>query len=359
MPSRADVVVVGGGITGVSAVHWLAQRGVPAVLLERERLAAGASGRNAGFLLMGVAANYAMAVRTYGRDVAREVWHFTAENHALLAEILGGDGADYARRGSLTLAATAAEASLLRESETLLREDDLPGAWVDADGGLFNPADGELDPAAAVAVVADAAVRCGAVIVEAASVVGVEGGAGGGDLRVHTGGDEMGAGAVILATNAYMPELAATVPVAAVRAQMLATAPATQRVASCPTYSNFGYRYWRQRDDGSVLIGGWRDTAVEEEVGVETVTTARVQGHLDAHLAAMGVTAAVTHRWAGIMGFTPDELPLVGAVSSRPGVFVCGGYTGHGMGFAVHAARRLVQHIIDGAAIPAWLRADR
>lgn len=340
-------------------MHWLAQRGVPAVLLERERLAAGASGRNAGFLLMGVAANYAMAVRTYGRDVAREVWHFTAENHALLAEILGGHGADYARRGSLTLAATAEEASLLRESETLLREDDLPGGWVDADGGLFNPADGELHPAAAVGVIADAAVQRGAVIVEGAGVVGVEAGAGGGDLRVHTGGGEMRAGAVILATNAYMPELAATLPVTAVRAQMLATAPASQRVAGCPVYSNFGHRYWRQRDDGGVLLGGWRDTAVEEEVGFEAVPTPTVQRHLDAHLADMGVTAAVTHRWAGIMGFTPDELPLVGPVPSMPGVFACGGYTGHGMGFAAHATLRLVQHIIDSAPIPAWLRADR
>ena len=341
-------------------MHWLAQRGVPAVLLERERLAAGASGRNAGFLLMGVAANYAMAVRTYGRDVARDVWHFTAENHALLAEILGGDGADYARRGSLTLAATAAEESLLRESETLLREDDLPGAWVEAEGGLFNPADGELDPAAAVGVIADSAVGGGAVIVEGADVVGVEGGAGGGDLRVHTGGGgEMRAGVVILGTNAYLPELAATVPVAAVRAQMLATAPAKQHVARCPVYSNFGHRYWRQRDDGSVLLGGWRDTAVQEEVGFEAVTTAAVQRHLDAHLAAMGITAPVSHRWAGIMGFTPDELPLVGEAPSMPGVYVCGGYTGHGMGFAVHATLRLVQHIVDGVAIPAWLRADR
>src|SRR5258708_27126023 len=87
LPARAGVVVVGGGITGVSALHWLGRRGTDAVLLERSRLASGASGRNAGFLLMGVAANYALAVRTHGRDVAREVWAFTADNHALLASL--------------------------------------------------------------------------------------------------------------------------------------------------------------------------------------------------------------------------------------------------------------------------------
>jgi glycine/D-amino acid oxidase-like deaminating enzyme len=42
-----------------------------------------------------------------------------------------------------------------------------------------------------------------------------------------------------------------------------------------------------------------------------------------------------------------------------PGIYVCGGYTGHGMGFAVECTRVLVAHLLDGAAIPPWLRADR
>jgi len=351
--------VVGGGITGVSALRWLAARGVRAVLLESEHLAAGASGRNAGFLLMGVAANYAMAVRTYGRDVARDVWHFTAENHALLAEMLGGR-AGYARRGSVTLAASPDEAALLRESDALLREDGLPGRWLDSSelpplGGLVNDADGELHPAEAVGLLADSAT--GGVVLEGVSVLRVESGALG--VHVDTSAGEIRAGAVVLATNAYTSTLAETVAIAPVRAQMLATAPAAHRVARRPTYSNFGYRYWRQRDDGCVLLGGWRDTAVAEEVGTDAVPTARIQQHLDAQLAAMDVTAPVTHRWAGIMGFTPDELPLVGAVPSLPGVYVCGGYTGHGMGFAVHATRCLVAHMLDGDALPTWLRADR
>lgn len=361
LPRRADVVVVGGGITGVALLHRLSRRGVDALLLERDHLAAGASGRNAGFLLMGVAANYATAVQTYGREVAREVWHFTARNHELLAELLDGR-AGYAKRGSMTLAAKREEASLLRESEALLREDDLPGRWVDGDGapplgGLLNDADGEVDPAQAVGAIA---ASCGdtAVMHEGAAVKGIESDADG--VRVHLArGGELHAGTVLLATNAYTPGLAATVRIAAVRAQMLATAPSPHRVAERPTYSNFGYRYWRQRDDGRVLLGGWRDTAVEEEVGTEATPTQRVQDHLDGHLREMGVSAPVTHRWAGIMGFTADELPLVGAVEGMPHVYVCGGYTGHGMGFAVNAARVLVDHVLDGAALPSWLRADR
>jgi gamma-glutamylputrescine oxidase len=363
LPRRADVVVVGGGITGVSMLHWLGLRGVEAVLLERERLAAGASGRNAGFLLMGVAANYALAVRAYGREVAREVWGFTAENHALLAKLLDGR-AGYARRGSLTLAASADEAELLGESVELLGQDGLPGRWLSAAeappfGGLLNDADGEVDPAQAVGAIADAAPK-GAVH-EAVAVRAVEPAAErGGDLRVHLDdGAEVAAGLVVLATNAYTSDLAKTVRIAPVRAQMLATAPAAGRDAERPTYSNFGYRYWRRRDDGRFLLGGWRDTAMDEEVGTDAVPNPRVQAHLDGHLREMGVAEPVTHRWAGIMGFSPDELPLVGAVPDMPAVYVCGGYTGHGMGFAVQATRRLAAHILDGEPLPRWLRADR
>jgi gamma-glutamylputrescine oxidase len=358
LPQRADVVVVGGGITGVSALHWLGLRGADAVLLERSRLASGASGRNAGFLLMGVAANYAMAVRTYGRDVAREVWAFTADNHALLAEMLHGR-AGYAQRGSTTLAVTEEENELLRESEALLREDSLPGRLA-APGMLVNDADGEVDPAAAVATIASAAQNGGARIHEGVTVLHIEPPAApGGDVRVHTDAGEMQAGAVILATNAYTPALAPGVPIAPVRAQMLATAPVDARVAERPTYSHWGYRYWRQRDDGTVLLGGWRDTAVAEEIGTDAVPNPRVQQHLDAHLESLDVAATITHRWAGIMGFSPDELPLVGPVAAMPGVHVCGGYTGHGLGFAVNATRTLVAAMHDSGTIPHWLRAGR
>jgi len=353
LPPRADVVVVGGGITGVTALRWLALRGVDAVLLERHQLAAGASGRNAGFLLMGVAANYAMAVRQHGRDVAHEVWQFTAESHALLAGVLQGR-AGYARRGSLVLAASEDEAALLRESAALLAADSLPGRYV-TPAALLNDADGEVDPAAAVACLADslpdASIHCGT------AVLGLDASAS--EVRVHTQRGEIVAGAVVLATNASTADLAPSMPIAPVRAQMLATAPVDARVAARPTYSHWGYRYWRQRDDGRVLLGGWRDTAPDIEVGTETALNPGIQRHLDARLEALDVAAPVTHRWAGIMGFSPDELPLVGPVPDMPNVFVCGGYTGHGMGFAASATRTLVAHLLDGGAIPPWLRSDR
>src|ERR1700694_3719814 len=77
LPERADVLVIGGGITGVSLLHHLGKRGIDAVLVERHHLASGASGRNAGFLLAGVADSYAEAVRIFGRGRAGYIWEMT------------------------------------------------------------------------------------------------------------------------------------------------------------------------------------------------------------------------------------------------------------------------------------------
>ena len=339
MPERVEVLVVGGGITGVSLLRRLGERGVKAALVERTSLAFGASGRNAGFLLEGTAANYAEAVRLHGREVAREVWDVTAENHRRLAEALGGR-AGYHRGGSRTLAASAAEEAQLAESAELMSEDGWPVTL--AARSIVNPRDGELFPAEAVAALA-ADCPPGAIF-EGVELT---------DLELPP----VAADEVILATNAFIGQLIEDIPIAPVRAQMLATAPFGTRVAERPTYSDHGYQYWRQLPTGEVLAGGYRDRAPAEELGYDLATTATIQGHLDRHLAGLGVTAPVTHRWAGTMGFTPDALPLVGRL--RPGLSICAGYTGHGMAFAHLCARLLVDNLLGGPPLPRWLDPDR
>lgn len=331
LPERADVMIVGGGITGLALLRWLPG----AVLVERDRVGAGASGRSAGFLRAGVAASYLEATRRYGRERARSLWAFTAETHELLAEALAGRACGYRRRGSVALAAGPEEAQELEESAELLREDGFAALWDGA--GLCSPGDGELDPLEALLVLA-ADAPAGA-IREGVAVEAIEPSTRG--VRVHAAGAECLAGAVVLATNADTCPLAPQVPIRPVRAQMAATAPERRPVAGAPTSADRGFRYWRQLPDGRVLLGGYRDRALEQEVGRAAVTTPLIQGHLDAHLRELGATAPVTNRWAGIMGFTPDGLPVVGAVPGWPGVHVCGGYSCHGLSFAFHCARRL------------------
>ena len=339
LPERADVLVIGGGIAGTSLLYLLTQRTIDAVLVERAHLAAGASGRNAGFLLAGVADCYAEAVRIYGREKAREVWHVTNENQDRMLEAVHGDEVGHRRLGSATLASGDEERARLEESDQLLREDRFEAAW---DGQcLINPRDGEINPAAMVGALARRA-HAGA-IREGVEVSAIE--PGGGSVVVRAGSRECRAGAVILATNAYTPQLVPQLKIQPTRAQMLASAPVSRRVCSMPTYSHFGYRYWRQLPGGEVLIGGWRDTSPAAEMTYEAEPTADIQGHLDRQLASMAGDVAVTHRWAGIMGFTESGLPLVGPVEGMPGVYSCAGFNGHGMGFAFMCAKQLVESI--------------
>ena len=339
LPEKADVLIVGGGIAGVSLLHHLRARKIDAILVERAHLAAGASGRNAGFLLAGVATSYAEAVRTYGREKAREVWELTNENHDLMVEAVRGQDVGHRRLGSVILAASGEERELLAESEHLLNEDGFEARW---DGTrLLNPRDGEIDPAATVAALARQAEPHR--IREGVSVESVESRRSG--VIVRSSVAECEAGLVILATNAYTRQLVPSVQIQATRAQMAATAPEKKAVADLPTYSHFGYRYWRQLRTGEVLLGGWRDTSLNTELTYDSEPTPEIQDRLDGGLAGLGVTAPVTHRWAGIMGFTPDGLPLAGPVEGMPNVYICAGFTGHGMGFAFITAKTLAARI--------------
>ncbi|HEV2035003.1 MAG TPA: FAD-dependent oxidoreductase [Candidatus Dormibacteraeota bacterium] len=334
-----DVLVIGGGITGVSLLHHLARPGLGAVLVERTHLAAGASGRNAGFLLAGVAASYAEAVRVYGRDKARDIWRLTSENHDAMLEAVAGQEVGHERRGSAVLASGPDEAKQLAESEQLLREDGFDARW---DGQRRTIAgDGGVNPSSLVAALARRAHPLA--IREGVNVTALEADRHG--VTVHSGGEECHAGAVILATNAYTPQLVAKIAIQPRRGQVLAAGPIAESVSDMPTYLHYGYRYWRQLATGQVVIGGWRDTALDGEVGYDERPTPEIQAHLDAQLDRLGAVGTVTHRWAGTMGFTESGLPLVGPVEGLPNVHVCAGFNGHGLGFAFLSAKRLVDSL--------------
>src|SRR5947199_10390538 len=117
LPEKADVLVIGGGIAGTSLLWHLARRRIDSVLVERRHLAAGASGRNAGFLLAGVASSYAEAVQTYGREKAREVWGLTNENHDRMIEAARGQDVGHRRLRTALLPSGDEARALLVHSE--------------------------------------------------------------------------------------------------------------------------------------------------------------------------------------------------------------------------------------------------
>src|SRR5437868_1346010 len=86
---EVDVAIVGGGIMGACCAYWLSKRtGLKTVLLEGQRRAWGASGRNGGFVLRGIVAYYDQAVQKYGRDMARWIFQFNEQTQGHLSEFV-------------------------------------------------------------------------------------------------------------------------------------------------------------------------------------------------------------------------------------------------------------------------------
>ena len=364
---EADVAVVGGGVVGAATAHALRDLApdLRVAVVEAERLAHGASGRNAGFLILGTHRDYASAVGAYGLDAARRLWAFTREAFGLVATVGARRDVGFAHTGILIAAGDDAEADRLRLSRALLAEDGVDTEWWDqADlddeigglgfaGGLFVSEGGVVDPARLVRALA---AESGARVVEGCRVEAVEG--EGGRVRLAAeGATEVVADRVLLAVNAHIPLLRPDLShlVRPVRAQMLATAP-VPRVLDVPVYSHGGFYYVRQRGDGRVLVGGARHRHRAAEVGYEDATTDALQADLEAYLAAHFPAlagAAVERRWSGTMGFSPDGLPALGPVPDVPGAFWAAGFTGHGLAYAARfgrlAARTLLGEPDDAA----------
>jgi glycine/D-amino acid oxidase-like deaminating enzyme len=339
--ASADVALVGGGIAGIACAHALASSGASVIVLERDDLASGASGRNAGFVLGGVAENYVAACRRYGEKRAMRIFRTTFDARALLRAAIDQAGVDCEARwdGSDQIAGsdgeweeTATSAARLAAAGERVAIDPLARRVTFAD-------DGCLDPVRFVRGLAAAAAAGGARIHARTPAVGV------GPGTVLTARGRVTAGAVVLCTGAYTAHLA-TARIRPVRGQMLATAPIAPGRFPRPTYAHRGYRYWRQTDDGRVLVGGWRDRAEATEVGEDDRTSPVIQDALDGWLREQGISAPVTHRWGGTMDFSHDGLPYVGRRAD--GLFVCGGFTGHGNGFAMAAAQILAALVRTG-----------
>jgi len=360
---RADVAVIGAGITGSSVCYWLSGK-CKVVLLEADTIASKASGRNAGFLLTGTSGYYNEAVKRYGHEKARAVWKITQENHDLLEkEIFDYEECDYRRSGSYLIATSAREMQDIHESVDLLRKDGfnyklISGSEINAvlsskgfHGAAFNAKDGEVNPVKLVDVLVCKAKNNGTQIFEKTVAKRITVKKNG--FSIKTNHAAVNSDFIVLATNAYTPMLHSYFKrkIVPIRGQMLATNPLHKRFEGV-FYANYGYEYWRQTPDGRVLAGGFRELDLAKEKGYRLVTTRNIQKRLEKLLAQLSLKFNVEHRWSGIMGFTKDHLPIIGSLPGRKNLLVSAGYSGHGLGFSFVAGRIISEMILNGKSSP-------
>ena len=377
----AEVAVIGGGFTGLSAALSLAEAGIGFTLLEAEHPGWGASGRNGGFCCLGGAKLSSDALRRrFGEDGLRD-WRRTERAavdtvDALMAQ--HGIEADRHSEGETLLAHSRRAWRALQDSAgqvraeygvtprltapEALQDEGLGGFW---HGAMTTPLGFALNPRKYHRGLAGAAARAGAVLHGRSPVTALRREGGGWLLETPRG--SLRAGRVVLATNGYSSE---DLPAwlrgryLPVQSSVIVTRPlsAAEQAAQGWTSGQMAYdsrfllHYFRLMPDGRFLFGmrgGLRATPRAQ---------AAISGRIRADFARLFPAwrdVEITHEWAGLVCLMTGLTPFVGPVPDHPGLFAAMGFHGNGVAMGTHAGR-LVASVLRGA-VPegSWPQAMR
>jgi sarcosine oxidase subunit beta len=352
--TKADVLVVGGGIHGCSSAFHLARQGVQVILLEADYCGRHASGVNAG------------GVRTLGRPVpeiplalaSREIWH-------QLKDLVGDDGG-FEASGQLKVGESEEDMRELRARvqslqalgffhETLVDRDTvrelIPTIAPHVAGGIWVKDDGHALPYRAVTAFRRAAERLGVIVHEGTPAEGME--RAGGVWRVTTRKGVFEAKHLVNAAGAWSARIASqlgeSVPVKAGGLMLMVT----QRVAPFikPVLGATSRPLsFKQFDNGTVVIGGALHCEIDfdakhGEIDFRTLArSARTVTDLFPFLKDVQINRA----WSGIEGFLPDKLPVIGPSKAAPDVTHVFGFCASGFQLGPASGRTVSELVING-----------
>lgn len=334
-----DVIVIGGGLMGCAATFFLAQRGINVTLLERGRVGTGATvasfgnirrtGRHLPQLPLAHHSRrlWGEAETLLGRDV-----EFRAHGHLRL--IFGPKGLADMRRYTAAARPWGLDLQELERADIQRR---FPGVGPDAIGASFSPDDGSGNPRLIAPAFAEAAVRLGAQVVEAAEVLKIISAAGG--FTVKTSQGVFHADQVLNAAGAWGTRISRQfgedVPMTSHGPQMGVTEPLPWQVKPViGEWSETGHGgYLRQVERGNIIFGGVvARTPVDMTTGHAQYDFSLLSQQLTHLIPLLPALAGVSviRTWSGCEGYVADELPVMGPSETTPGLFHAFGFCGHG-----------------------------
>lgn len=373
VPSSVDVAVVGGGFTGLSAALELAKKGATVVLLEKNSVGWGASGRNGGMATTGLALGLGAAVNRYGKARAFEMFQEYDRAISTIEELVHEYeiDCDFNRSGKLSLAYKPSHQTGLEKTAELVRE--IPGypelALLDRDsiqselgseayqGGLVDPRGAEIHPQKFVKGLLKAAGAAGAVICEDAEVLSVQGKQSP-YKQVQTTRGSVLARDVLIGTSGYTdaPFKWLQRRVIPVGSFIVVTEPLTdeqvkralpnRRQASDSKMLTY---YFRITPDNRLLFGG-RARFAPSNPKSDVKSTQILQRAL-AEVFPYLRHARIDYSWGGMVDLMMDQMVHSG---KHDGMYYSLGYSGHGVQMAAHNGREMARLILGETDHNMW-----
>ncbi|PRD41196.1 FAD-dependent oxidoreductase [Phyllobacterium phragmitis] len=341
---QADVVIVGGGYTGLSAAYHLAAAGADVVLLDAARFGDGASGRNGGQLNTGQRAWAEEMEAELGLTRAKALFDIAEEAKAHLLQFAETHGIDIDYMpGQMSVVHKPRYLEHYRaHAELMASRFDYPDIrFMDAKetaerlgskryfGGIYDKGTGHIHPLKLIVGTASAAAKAGAHLFENTGATAIS--SENGRVTVTTARGSVTAPKALLAVNAYGGTLepVSAAHVMPIRSFIGATVPLGNDSSVLPggesvDDSRFVVRYFRRLSDGRLLFGGREAYTADNPREIRT--------HIRRQIAEIYPALAdieITHAWGGSVGITMPRKPFVREV--MPNVISAGGYSGHGV----------------------------
>lgn len=359
----ADICIIGGGLTGISAALHLAERGYDTVLLEAGRIGDGASGRNGGQICMGYGCGMEAFERISGLEAAKNFWGMSSEAIEDIQSRISRHGiqADY-KRGYIHAALNSRQERGLQEMaqswsgtygftdlELLSRAEteEATGSRLYC-ASLLEQGSGHMNPLAYLHGLEEAARNAGARIFEDSRAIAIEKGT---TATIATGTGRVRARMLVLAGNAYLDDLVPEIRyrVAPVLSAVAATAPlsADQAARILPgdeavADSNTALNYFRKTVDNRLLFGGlasYSGRPITNAADALRRRMAKVYPDLS--------TIAIDHAWSGKIAITANRMPDFGRLGSN--IYYAQGFSGHGLALTGLAGKLIAEAVAGDA----------